>query len=121
MVKFREFVTSNGIIVLAGKDAMQNEELVNQFKGKGNFIFHTAKPGSPFCVITEKPKSGDKKETAVFCAKRSQDWRDNKANVLVHIFTGKDVFKRKDMALGTFGIKKKRNIKIKKEDIEKFG
>ena len=91
------------------------------FKGKSNIILHTSKPGSPFCVIETKPKKGDKKEAAILCAKKSQDWRDNKSDVVIHIFTGKDIFKRKEMKLGTFGVKQKKNIKVKKEDIERFG
>ena len=39
-MKFREFITSSGKRVLAGKNAEQNEELVKQFIGKDNIIFH---------------------------------------------------------------------------------
>ncbi len=120
MIKFREFITSSGTKVLAGKDAEQNEALVKQFIGKNNVIMHTAKPGSPFCVIMEKQRLKDKKQVALLCAKKSQDWRDNKKDVVVHVFTGKDVYKRKIMPKGTFGVKKKKMIKVKKEDILKF-
>jgi predicted ribosome quality control (RQC) complex YloA/Tae2 family protein len=119
MTRFREFVTSSGARVLAGKSAEQNEELMKTFVGKGNFIFHTAKPGSPFCVIFGKPEKMDKKETAIFCASKSQDWRDNKSDVLIHTFTGKDVYKNKLMKTGTFGVKKFKVIKIKKAEILK--
>ena len=54
-MKFHEFKTGSGKKILAGKSAEQNENLISQFIGKSNFIFHTAKPGSPFCVILEKP------------------------------------------------------------------
>jgi len=120
-MRFREVITRNGTTILAGKDAKQNESLVNQFKGKSNVIMHTSKPGSPFCVLESKIQRGDKKEAALLCAKKSQDWRDNKTDVVVHVFTGKDVFKRKDMKIGTFGLKKKKSIKVKKEDIERYG
>lgn len=119
-MKYREFITRSGIKVLVGKDAKQNESLVKEYLGKNNIIMHTAKPGSPFCVIADKPKKGDKKETAKFCAKRSQDWRDNKNDVLVHMFTGKDIYKKKGMKIGTFGIKKFKTIKIKKSEVENF-
>lgn len=110
-------------MVLAGKDAESNEELVKEFIGKNNLIFHTAKPGSPFCVILEnknKIKNEDLKEIAIFCARKSQNWRDNKNDVLIHVFKGKDVYKRKDMKTGTFGVKKFKLIKVKKEEIEKL-
>jgi len=119
-MNYREFTTRNRTRVLAGKDAEQNEALVENFMGKKNLIFHTSKPGSPFCVILGKPKKTDKKEIAIFCAKKSHDWRDNKNDVVVHVFTGKNVYKMKGMGTGTFGVKKFKVIRIKKEDIQKF-
>ena len=117
MTNFRKFTTTSDTLILAGKNATQNEELMKKYLGKSNVIMHTEKPGSPFCVITTKPKKGDRSETAVFCAKKSQDWRDNRKDVIVHSFIGKDVYKRKGMKLGTFGVKQRKNIKIKKQDI----
>lgn len=120
-MKFREFITSSGKKVLAGKNAEQNEELVKQFVGKENIIFHTAKPGSPFCVIEKiKNSKKDKKETAIFCASKSQDWRNNKQDVEINFFCGKNVYKRKNMKTGTFGVKRYRKMIIKKKEIGKF-
>ena len=66
---FRKFITSSGKTVLCGRNAEENEELVKQFMGKDNRIFHTAKPGSPFCIIEKiKHQKKDEKETAIFCA-----------------------------------------------------
>jgi predicted ribosome quality control (RQC) complex YloA/Tae2 family protein len=94
---------------------------VKQFIVKNNRIFHTEKPGSPFCIIQDlKPNEKDIRETAIFCASRSQDWRDNKTDVIVHIFTGKETYKRKGMKAGMFGVKKLKIIKVKKIEIEKF-
>jgi predicted ribosome quality control (RQC) complex YloA/Tae2 family protein len=119
-MKFRKFETSSGKKVLSGKSAENNEELVAQVE-KDEYVFHTAKPGSPFVNIKGKCNEKDRKEAAIFCAKYSQDWRDNKSDVLVHQFKGKNVHKRKGMKLGTFGVKKiDKIIKVKKEDIEKF-
>ena len=80
---------------------------------------HTAKPGSPFCVIQGKPGKKDIKEAAIICASKSQDWRDNKGDVIVHKFTGKDVYKRKAMKIGTFGVKKFKKIRVKKREIKR--
>ena len=118
--KFREYITSSKKVILCGKDAKSNEKLVNEFKGKNNTILHTALPGSPFCVIAEKASEKDIKEAAIFCARYSQDWRNNKNNAIVHIFSGKDVYKRKGMKLGTFGVRKRKEIKINKRDILKL-
>jgi predicted ribosome quality control (RQC) complex YloA/Tae2 family protein len=120
-MKFREFTTSSGKKVLAGKDAEQNEELVNQFIGKDNKLFHTSKPGSPFCVIEKiKHTKKDEKEAAIFCASKSQDWRDNKSDVEVNFFDGDDVYKKKDMKAGMFGVKRFGTMIATKREIEKF-
>lgn len=118
---FREFITSSGKKVVAGKSAEQNEELMKQFIGKENKIFHTAAPGSPFCVI-ESIKHGkkDEKETAIFCASKSKFWRDNKKDVEVNVFYGTDVYKDKKMKIGTFGVERFRKIIVTKKEIERF-
>ena len=118
-MKFREFITSSGKKVLAGKDAQSNEELIKQI-GEEEDVFHSAKPGSPFVNIKGKADKKDIKETAIFCASKSQDWRDNKKDIEIHWFKGKDIYKSKGMKLGTFGVKKYKIIKIKKKEIEKF-
>ena len=120
-MKFREFTTSSGKKVLAGKDAKSNEELIKQIDNNED-IFHTAKPGSPFVNIkSSRTNAKDRKEMAIFCASKSQDWRDNKSDVNVHWFKGKDIFKIKGMKLGTFGVKKFKIVKVKKEEILGFG
>jgi len=118
-MKFREFETSSGKKVLAGKNAENNEELVNQ-AGENEDVFHTAKPGSPFINIKGNADDKDRKEVAIFCAMKSQDWRDNKSDVVVHIFKGKDIYKEKEMKKGTFGIKKYKKILVKKKEILRF-
>lgn len=119
-MEFKEKNLSDGTRVILGKDAEQNEKLVKQYIGKENIILHTAEPGSPFCVIDNlKPLLKEIKEAAIYCALFSQDWRDNKIDVKIHIFTGKDVYKRKGMKEGTFGVKKYKLIKVKKKNIEK--
>ncbi len=120
-MKFRKIKLESGTQLLLGKNAEQNEELVKQFKGKDNVIMHTAEPGSPFCVIDNlKPTNKDMVASGAICAGYSQDWRDNKSDVIVHVFTGKDIRKRKGMKVGTFGVKKFKKIKVKKEYIEKW-
>src|SRR3989344_4527123 len=96
--KFRKFMTSSGKMVLGGRDAGQNEELVLHFLGKQNVIMHTKEAGSPFCIIVnEKPDDKDLKEMACFCAYYSRYWKKNKKDTEVHIFNGKQVYKEKNM------------------------
>jgi len=118
-MNFRHFNTSAGKLVLCGKSAEQNEEVV-KFALADEYVLHTAKPGSPFCVIKGKATPSDIKETAVFCASKSQAWRGSKSDVVVHYFKGSNVFKENEMAVGTFGVKKFKAIKVKKENIKKL-
>ena len=116
--KFREYITKSGTSIWVGKDRKQNDSLVRSFIGKDNIIFHTKASGSPFCILeNEKPSKSDLKEASIVCAKHSQDWRDNKTDIIVHKFTGKDIYKKKSMGLGTFGVRKSKDIKVKKGDI----
>ena len=117
-MNFRKLTTRQGTLILAGRNAKNNEELIEQVK-KDEVVLHTKESGSAFVNIKGKPQSGDIKQAAIFCARYSQDWRDNKKDVEVHKFKGADVFKLKAMKLGTFGVKKFRKIKIRKEDILK--
>ncbi len=121
MQKFREFTTSSGKKVLAGKDAEGNELLVKQFIGKRNIIIHTVAPGSPFCVIDKlNPSKEDIGLSGAYCARYSQDWRDNKKDVKISIFTGKDISKEKGMKTGMWKVRKSKIKIIKKKDIEKI-
>jgi predicted ribosome quality control (RQC) complex YloA/Tae2 family protein len=117
--KFREFMTSAGAIVLGGRNAKNNEEIVAQVE-PGETVLHTAKPGSPFVNIKGKASHQDILDAAIFCAKHSQDWRDNQEDVEVHIFKAKDIYKEKGMKTGTFGVKNFDVIKVKKHDIKKL-
>lgn len=118
-MNFRQLKTSSGKLVLLGKSDLNNEELINQVKPE-EIVLHTVAPGSPFANIKGTPTKEDIKEAAIFTAKYSQDWRDNKSDVKVHIFKGSSIYKTKSMKTGTFGVKKFELIKIKKSDIIKF-
>lgn len=118
--KFRCFFTPRGLLIIAGKNAEQNEQVVKQAKPKETLL-HTKAAGSPFCVIKGKVSKKDINEAAIFCARHSREWKKaKKKNIEVHYFKGKDVFKGKNMKVGTFGVKKFKVIKVKKEYIEKI-
>ena len=119
-LKFREYFTSLGSLVLAGRNSKNNEEIVAQTEPE-EIVLHTVKPGSPFVNIKDKkPTKQDILDAAIFCAKHSKDWRDNKEDVEVHIFKAKEIFKSKGMKEGTFGVKKFDVLKVKKFDIKKL-
>lgn len=118
--KFRVYVTSTGLEVFAGKNSEQNDKLVSSAK-RNDLLIHTEKPGSPFCNLGENPSEEDISESSVFCARYSQDWRDNKKDVNVQVFKRSDMNKDSSMKSGTWGVKKvSQRIKVKKRDIESF-
>ena len=118
-MKFSEIILKSEAKIFLGKNAENNDELVKEFKGKENIIIHTVEPGSPFCVIEKlNPTKKEIQEAAIICASKSHDWRDNKKDVNVCVFSGKEVYKINGMKTGTWGVRKKENkIKVKKEDI----
>jgi len=119
---FREFNTSSGKLVLAGRDEESNESLVRQVK-HNELVFHTKSSGSPFanlkCIQKEASKK-DIEESALFCAVYSRDWKKNKKNLIIHMFIGKDIYKKSSMKKGTFGVKDFKEIKLNKEELNKF-
>ena len=116
MTQFREFTLSTGKIIFGGKNSSNNDELVEAANPK-DILVHTAAPGSPFCNLGEKPSKDEIKEAATFCASKSQVWRDNKKDTIIHVFQKSDMYKDKKMKDGTWGVRKMKKIKIKKGKI----
>ena len=120
-IKFREITTISGAHVIMGKDERSNDELMKQYKGEENIIMHTSSPGSPFGVIENlNPSKEDITTSGAAIVKYSQDWRNNKGDVEVNVFTGKDISKKWWMKPGTWKVKKSKKMIIKRKDILKF-
>ncbi len=100
--KYRWFITSSGKMVIGGKSAIQNEEIMNTVK-KDSVVMHTSAPGSPFCIISN-PTKDEIEEVAIFTACFGQEWKRGKKKTSVDIFRGNQVSKKKDMKTGTFGV-----------------
>ncbi|MCK4552774.1 DUF814 domain-containing protein [Candidatus Pacearchaeota archaeon] len=118
-MKFREIITDRGTMIFGGRNAVNNEELVKQVQDNEE-VFHTDSVGSGFVNIKGRARKGDIKDAAIFCAAYSKDWKKNKSDVIVHRFKGKNIYKNFGMKTGTFGVKKIKKIKIKKEEIQEF-
>ena len=103
--KFRWFYTSSGVLVIGGKSADQNEEVVKLAK-PNDIVLHTEDPGSPFCVVVDdiEETENDIKEAAVFCASLSQSWKKNPKHISVSIFRKEQMKKAKSMKKGTFSV-----------------
>lgn len=107
--KYKWFYTSSGKLVIGGKSASQNDDLLKTIKKLGQefFIMHTAEPGSPFSVILSdinKVKKSDLDESAVFTGCFSRAWRSGKKHAVIDIFSSTKLFKSKLMPAGTWGV-----------------
>ncbi|MDD5192606.1 MAG: NFACT RNA binding domain-containing protein [Candidatus Nanoarchaeia archaeon] len=114
---YRWFFTSEGKLVVGGKSDEQNEEVIRNFLRPDYVIMHTSLPGSPFMIIqSDNPSKKDLKETAVFCASFSKQWKNGNKNIDVDTFKGSQIYKTRGMKTGTFGVKgDKETIKVKPE------
>ncbi len=85
--KFHWFISSDGFRVVAGKDAVSNEVLVNKYAEDEDLVFHADLVGAPFVVVkTEgnKPDEGCLQQAAIFAASFSRGWREGFASVDVY-------------------------------------
>lgn len=108
--RYKWFVTSSGKMVIGGKSAAQNDELLKKVTSLGTelIVMHTADPGSPFSVVLASPdklKESDLEECATFTACFSQSWKRNKKQTAVHIFSSTQLYKSSSMAQGTWMVK----------------
>jgi predicted ribosome quality control (RQC) complex YloA/Tae2 family protein len=55
--KFRWFYSSEGFLVIGGRDATTNEIVIKKYTDKDDIVFHTDMAGSPFFVIKVKTDS----------------------------------------------------------------
>ena len=110
--KYRWFFTKSDKLVIGGKSAEQNDELLKKLKIKGEerIIMHTREPGSPFSVIIEdidKISEEDKNEAAIFTGCFSRAWKLMKKKAEVDIFRLSQLYKNKEMKTGTWGLREK--------------
>jgi hypothetical protein len=89
--KYRWFYTSEGTLVIGGKNAVQNDELLTSLVRKKDYVvMHSSDPGSPFAVIIKeisKVTAHELEECAVFTGCFSRAWRERKKKTSVDIFT----------------------------------
>jgi predicted ribosome quality control (RQC) complex YloA/Tae2 family protein len=71
--RFRWFVTSDGVVVLGGRDASQNEELVRKYLTGGDLFVHADVHGASVVIVKGKTERMD--EVAQFAASYSGAWR----------------------------------------------
>lgn len=85
--KFRWFVSSDGFLVVAGKDATSNEVLVKKYTEDKDVVFHADIVGAPFVVVKtegKKPSEQCLREAGEFAAAFSRGWREGFGSVDVY-------------------------------------
>ncbi|MGE0793325.1 MAG: NFACT RNA binding domain-containing protein [Candidatus Woesearchaeota archaeon] len=129
--KFKWFISSDGYLIIAGRDATTNEIIIKKHTTSKDIVFHTDMAGSPFAVIKHdssdvklidenlKIPKFDKipeqtlKETASFVALHAKAWKLGLTEVKVFYVTPEQVSKEANpgefMAKGSFMIRGKTN------------
>jgi predicted ribosome quality control (RQC) complex YloA/Tae2 family protein len=77
--KFRWLISSDGFLVVAGKDAVSNEVLVKKYSEPHDVVFHADITGAPFVVIKTEGKAPNEqalREAGEFAAAFSRAWRE---------------------------------------------
>jgi predicted ribosome quality control (RQC) complex YloA/Tae2 family protein len=78
--KFRWFISSDGFLVVAGKDTVSNEVLVKKYTKQEDAVFHAEITGAPFVVVKAEGKPISEqalREAGDFGVSYSRAWREN--------------------------------------------
>ncbi|MGD0406496.1 MAG: ribosome rescue protein RqcH [Candidatus Bathyarchaeia archaeon] len=85
--KFRWFTSSDGFLVVAGKDTVSNEVLIKKYTKQEDVVFHAEISGAPFVVVKSEGKTISEqtlREAGEFAASFSRAWRENAGSVDVY-------------------------------------
>lgn len=116
---YRKYILSTGKEIAAGRDATTNDSLVDE-SSPNDILLHTFAPGSPFVNVKENPTKPELKEAAIFCASKSQEWRDTKRDIVVNWFYKKNTTKGPKDKSGLWRTKHEGKIIAKKSEIMKL-
>jgi len=95
--KYRWFVSSDGFLVVAGRDATTNEMIIKKNTDAHELVFHTDMQGSPF-VVVKNPENKvipdtSKEEAASYCASLSKAWKRGLSSTEVYAIMPEQVSK----------------------------
>jgi predicted ribosome quality control (RQC) complex YloA/Tae2 family protein len=85
--KFHWFTSSDGFLVVAGKDTVSNEVLVKKYSKQEDVVFHAEISGAPFVVVKAEGKMISEQtlhEAGEFAASFSRAWRENAGSADVY-------------------------------------
>jgi hypothetical protein len=111
--RYRWFFSSNNILVIAGKNARNNETIVKRYARPQDLVLHVDIHGSPFAVIRNDQKLDVLPpetiyEAAELAASYSSAWAQKLANVNVYYIRPEQVVKEGGLPLGSFMIRGER-------------
>ena len=113
--RFRWFFTSEEFLVIGGRNAKMNEEIVSKYMEKGDLFFHTQVPGAPVTVLKGGERAGEQSriEAAQFAASYSSLWKEGKYSGEVYYVLPEQVKRSAKpgeyLPKGSFYIEGKRN------------
>ena len=113
--KYRWFITSDGFLVIGGRNAEMNEEIVSKHLESKDLFFHTQSPGAPVVVLKRGQEAPERSiiETAIFAATYSALWKEGKHSGEVYYVLPEQVSKAAKageyLPKGSFYITGKRN------------
>jgi predicted ribosome quality control (RQC) complex YloA/Tae2 family protein len=85
--KFRWFRSSEGFLVVAGKDVVSNEVVVKKYTSTGDIVFHAELTGAPFTVVKaegKQPGEATLREAGEFAVSFCRGWRESMGSVDVY-------------------------------------
>ena len=85
--KFHWFTSSDGFLVVAGKDTVSNEVLVKKYATQEDVVFHAEISGAPFVIVKAEGKTISEQtlhEAGEFAASFSRAWRENAGSADVY-------------------------------------
>jgi len=92
--KLHHFTTSNGVLVVGGKSAKQNDVVFAKHLLPNEYFLHADIRGSPAVVIkSPNPSPSDFQEAAEFTASYSSAWKRNFGSIDVYGVKGENVRK----------------------------
>ncbi|HIP25907.1 MAG TPA: fibronectin-binding domain-containing protein [Archaeoglobus profundus] len=113
--RFRWFITSDGFLVIGGRNAQMNEEIVSKYMEDRDLFFHTQAPGAPVTILKNGQNAPETSilEAAQFAAIYSSLWKEGKHSGEVYYVLPEQVKKAAKageyLPKGSFYIVGKRN------------
>jgi len=94
--RFKWFNSSDGFLVVGGRDSDGNEEIFKKYMEKRDFVFHTQHPGAPLTVVKSEGKEVPEttlQEAATFAVSHSSLWKGKSASGDCYMVKGDQVSK----------------------------